>query len=312
MKTLNAVLSLFCVALALAVPSWGATAIGHTTLSAAITSTSTTTVVVASATGITANSTALFIDSEYMSVNAVNGTTLSVTRQGRSSTHASGALVWFAVPNAFKTVTPAGYPAGSCSRTTELYLPWINVASGVISDCLGGVWMNGVTGNLANTKFRVLAPDTGGTAYLSIDTNGETLSATSMYCTEIDLPANKLLTGLGVLNGTTVGTNNHLVVLYDASGKLLANSATAGVLAASASTYQNIAFTSTYFAVGPAQYFGCIQLNGTTATVRMIVAGTQDTYLTGAITGQTFGTIPATITAPASFTTIVGPYLYAY
>jgi hypothetical protein len=133
-----------------------------------------------------------------------------------------------------------------------------------------------------------------------------------MYCSEIDLPANKLVTGLGVLNGTTVGTDNHLVALYDATGNLIANSAVAGVVAASASTYQTIAFTTSYYLVGPAQYFGCLQTNGTTATVRMIVTGTQDTFLTKGVTSITFGTIPATITVPTTFTTAVGPYLEWY
>lgn len=311
MKKLSFALSLF-VALALALPAWGATVISRTTLSAAISSTSTNTVVVASATGITANVTALFIDAEYMTVNSVNGTTLSVTRQGRATTHASGALVWLGPPIAFKAAVPPGFPAGSCSRTTELYLPYVNVVDGTISDCLGGVWVNGVTSPLQNTQFRVWDENPGYVVYTAINTNGTTLGATTMYCSEVDLPANKLVTGIGILNGTTVGTDNHLVALYDASGNLLANSATAGALAAGASVFQNFNFTANYFAVGPATYFGCMQTNGTTATVRMLTTGQQDTLLTKGVTGQTFGTVPATFTAPTTFTTAVGPYLYLY
>lgn len=310
MKRLNALLC-FVVALVFVVSSDAATTLSRTTLSAAVSSTSNTIVVVASATGITATVTALYVDSEYMTVNAVNGTTLSVTRQGRGETHLSGATVWFGPPAAFKTAQPAGFPAGSCNRATELFLPWINVASGVISDCLGGVWVQGVTAPLQNTPFRMLAPNSGGTVYTSLGGTGTAPVSGTLFCTEIDLPFNKLLTGIGILNGTVVGTDNHLVMLYDASGNLLANSATAGVLAASASAYQNISFTSTYFAVGPATYFGCAQSNGTTATIRMITAGTQDTFLTKSIAGV-FGTVPATIVVPTTFTTAVGPYEFAF
>jgi hypothetical protein len=312
MKKQSVVLSLLLVACAFCLPAYSQTPIGNTTLSAAVATTSARTIVVASATNITANNTMLFVDGEAMSVNAVNGTTLSVGRgepSTRTSTHASGALVWFGPFIAFQRANPAGFPAGSCTRTAQLYLPYINIDTGQISDCLGGVWVNGNGNPLQEFQFQ--APNTGGTAYTALNTNGTTLVAGTFYCNEIDLDANTWITGLGVLNGTTVGTDNHLVALYDASGNLLANSAAAGVLAASASTYQQIAFTSKYFAVGPARFFGCMQSNGTAATVRMIVTGTQDTYLTKSFAGS-FGTIPATFTAPTTFTTAVGPYLYVY
>lgn len=289
------------------------TLVPMTTLGAAITSKSTTFINVASSTGMTAGVTFLYVDGEFMFVNAVlsNGN-LQVQRGAAAGTdgtlHNSGALVFNGPATAFQAFDPTG----SCTRANVLYLPWINPKSGNFSDCLGGQWVTGDSWPLQVTAFRVLAPNSGGTAYTALNTNGTTLAATTMYCSEIDLPYNKYLTGIGVMNGTTVGTDNHLVALYDASGNLLANSAVAGVLAANASTYQNIAFTKTFFAVGPAQYFGCVQTNGTTATIRMLVTGTQDTYLTKGVTGQTFGTIPATITVPTTFTTAVGPYLLLY
>ena len=294
------------------------TIIPKTTLSAAVSSTSTTNITVTSTTGMTAGTTMLYVDGEAMFVNAVfSSTNLQVGRgynSTRATTHLSGALVWNAPPFAFQFSNPSGYPSGSCTRANQLYLPFIDVNNAVISDCLGGVWVNGDTWPAAVTAFRVLAPNPGAVAYtgLGVGGVGTTLAATTMYCTEIDLPFNKLLTGIGILNGATVGTDNHLVALYDASGNLLANSATAGVLAAGASAYQNISFTSTFFAVGPATYFGCMQTNGTTALVRMLPAGIQDNYLTKGVTGQTFGTIPATITVPTTFTTAVGPYLYVF
>lgn len=318
MKKLFATLS-FVLALALALPAFGQTILTHTTLAAAVSSSSTTTMQLTSATGVTAGSTVLFIadtgnTGEAVFVNSVNGNYVGVTRGyqtlGGAATHASGALVFLGPPFAFFSTQPRG----SCTRSQILYLPAIAFGqqgtATSISDCVGGTWVNGTTSGA--TPWRIPQPETGAVLTTGINGSGTTLAATTMYCTEVDLPFNKLVTGLGVLNGTTIGTDNHLVALYDATGNLIANSAVAGVLAASASTYQDIAFTTSYYLVGPAQYFGCLQTNGTTATVRMLVTNWQDQRLTKGVTAQTFGTVPATITVPTTFTTVVGPYWEFY
>lgn len=270
----------------------------------------------------------LYVDRELMQVKAVSGTTVTVIRGvgGTSApSHLSGAVV-FIVPsaaigvwsgNGFEaSVQGPSAPQGSCTRTSELYLPRIHFSSGTISDCIGSQWVNGdasQTTRVATSSIgSMMLPNPGGTVYTSLNSTGTTLAATTMYCTELDFPFSKYVTGLAVLNGTTVGTDNHLVALYDNTGNLLANSATAGVLAATASEYQKISFTAPYYVVGPASYFGCMQTNGTTATVRMLVTQVQDTYLTVGVTGQTFGTIPATIAAPTAFHTAVGPYFAAF
>lgn len=338
----NRILSLATLAFVFGLASlgFGQTMLVNTTLSAAVpaslSSTLTTgnpqAVVVASATGISAPTpntgntygaatseaqSYLYVDRELMQVKAVSGTTITVIRgvDGTSGTsHLSGAVV-FVVPAQFifgsgEGAQAAGpsVPAGSCTRTSEVYLPRIAFGSGVISDCLNGQWVNGDASQTTRVHSKVLyAPQPGGTVYTSLNSSGTTLVAGTFYCTEIQLPYSKLLTGLAVLNGTTVGTDNHLVALYDAGMNLLANSAIAGVLAATASNYQQISFTTPYYAVGPGQYFGCVQSNGTTATIRMLVTQVQDQYLTTSKTGV-FGTIPATITAPTTFTTAVGPY----
>jgi hypothetical protein len=262
----------------------------------------------------------LYVDRELMQVKAVSGTTILVIR-GVSGTyapsHASGAVVIIVPAAVFGSWSGGGadsgpqgpsFPQGSCTRTNELYLPRIQFSSGSISDCLGGQWINGDAAQTTRIHSKVLyAPQPGAVLYTGINTTGTATVAGTLFCTEIQLPYSKLLTGLAVLNGTTVGTDNHLVALYDSGGNLLANSAVAGVLAATASNYQQISFTAPYYAVGPAQYFGCVQSNGTTATVRMLVTQVQDQYLTKSVAG-TFGTVPATITAPTTFTTAVGPY----
>lgn len=285
-------------------------ALPQTTLAAAITSEVSQTVVVTSASGMTAGTTLLVVDRESMLVNAINGTILTVQRgaaQSKTSKHLNSAVVFNGPAKYFKT-GPIDL-TGACTRSEIPALPRINTQTGTVSDCLAGFWVNGIFSQ--GTWFGLPIPNTGGTAYTSINTNGTTLSATTQYCTEAFLPLNKNLTGIAVLNGTTVGTDKHLVALYDANGVLLANSATAGVTSATASGYQKIPFTALYQAVGPARYFACVQTNGTTDTVRMIVTGAQDTFLTKGVTGQTFGTLAA-FTAPTTFTTAVGPYVQLY
>lgn len=296
-----------------------------TTLSTALTTTNGQSMVVASATPnsttsqnfavgtATASNTYAFIDQELVAIRSVSGTTIGIIRgQGgtNSATHASGALVWSAQPDFFRARPPSEVKGGSCTRSTELVLPYINVNAGAISDCLGGVWVNGVTNRLP--QYRLMFPDPGGTAYTSINTSGTATIATEVYCTEVNLPYNKLLTGIAILAGTANSTDKHYVTLYDSAGNALANSALAGATGnTTASAYQAYALTSTFFAVGPAQYFGCFQSNGTTDTVRMLVTGVNDNFLTKGQTGATFGTVPA-LTVPTAFTTAVGPYLYVY
>ena len=291
-----------------------------TTLSTAVTSTSTSTVTVGSSTGITANSTVIYVadtgnSGEAMFVNAVSGTTLSVQRGyqtlGKARTHLSGALVFVGPPNAFGTIQPSG----SCTRTSIMYLPDIAlgvVGTGtVISDCIGGEWVNGIGTNQIAQWYRVYLPNPGATAYTSINTNGTTLVAGTTYCSEVQVPYSKYATGLAVLNGTSAATDLHIVALYDATGNLIANSALAGAVASGASTYQTYAFTTPYYVVGPAKYYACVQSNGTSATIRMLLTSVQDGVTTYSHTGS-FGTLINPITVPTTFNSAVGPYFQLY
>jgi hypothetical protein len=304
------------------VPASGQTILSTTTLASAVTSTSATSIQLTSSAGVTATSTALFIadtasSGELVFVNTVSGSGgyVGVTRGyqtlGKARTHASGTLVFIGPPQAFGTIAPSG----SCTRASTLYLPAITVGEygqgTQISDCVGGIWVQGLGINSYGPFLTVYQPNPGAVAYTSINTNGTTLSATTMYCSEIDVQGSKYVTGLADLLGSTGGTDKHLVVLYDATGNLIANSAVAGQTAGTASTYEQIPFTSKYYLVGPAKYYACLQTNGTTATVRMLITSVQDGVTTKGIT-DVFGTIPATIVVPTTFTTAVGPYWQLY
>jgi hypothetical protein len=264
----------------------------------------------------------LFVDRELMQVRGVSGTQITVIRgvgQTAGASHASGAAV-IVVPAAAASLwssgsygAPPAVPQGSCTRASEPFLPRVQFLSGIISDCLGGQWVNGdILQTTRTTNFQLQFPVTGATAYTSAGTS-TAKAANTMYCTEIDMPYSKLIKGLAVLNGATATTDKFLIALYDSGGNLLANSATAGTTASGASSYQKRDFTTPYFVVGPGQYFACAQGDsGTTATLNLLATGTSDFVLTQSYGSQTFGTVPTTITVPTSFTTLKGPLFFLY
>lgn len=342
-KTLT--IALVSLALALCVPSgaFAQTLVTYTTLSTALGGPSDvpgagsgqpSCFAVASTTGITAPTvsnptspsaataaTVLYFDREAVDVTSVSGTTVCGVR-GVDSTaargHASGAIVAI-IPAYLDTYSgsPWGYspavPSGSCTRSKELILPRIQFVSGIVSDCLNGQWVNGDVFGTTRPMPPLMSPPIGATVQTAIDTNGQAIGATTdEACTQVFLPSSKYLTGLALLNGTTVGTNKWLYILRDAAGIPLANTAVAGVLTAGASTYQQIAFTAPFFAVGPAIYYACLQGNGTTDTYRAALTGANNGLYAGYVTGQTFGTIVNPIAVPTTFTSAQGGYWEFY
>lgn len=143
-----------------------------------------------------------------------------------------------------------------------------------------------------------------GTAALTAAGTSSVHVAGTMNISEIYVPSWNIWKGLAVLNGTVVGTDNMLVALYNSSGALVANSAVAGTLSASASTFQSRDFLFPAL-LAPGRYFCGVQCNGTTATSNKFVAANGVNVLTTTVAG-TFGTVPATITPPTTFTTAVG------
>ena len=151
----------------------------------------------------------------------------------------------------------------------------------------------------------------GSLALTSYETNGVAQVAGTMHLTEIYVPYIQTWTGIGVLNGTTVGTHNLLVALYGSNGALLANSAVAGEVSAGANVFQNVAFTAPITLL-PGRYFLGNQFSGTTPTPRHLLAANGSNVATGTQAG-TFGTVPATLTTvPVTFTTAVGTISQLY
>jgi hypothetical protein len=301
--------------------AFGQTILTNTTLSASATS-SAQVIAVTSATNINApnatdstKNTFLVVDAELISVKAVSGTQITVIRgvggtAGRA--HASGAVVL--VEPAYLTTGFQIPKTGSCTRTNELALPIIGVSASraVISDCLGGQWVNGdATQTTRAVNYEFLSPNTGAQASTSVFGTNSTTVQYDTYCTEVDLPYSKLLTGAGVHIGTTGGTDLWVLSLYDSGGNLIANSAVAGATVGTGYAYQQSAFTSKYYAVGPAQYFACITTNGTTATLDTVTTAKGDHVLTKSYTGTALAP-PATLSPPTAFVNVAGPYAYLY
>lgn len=138
-----------------------------------------------------------------------------------------------------------------------------------------------------------------------------TASATTLYLSQIFIPANAVLTGIAVNNAATVGTNKYVVALFNASGIPVANSALAGVTTSGASAFQSVPFTATYSVTGPAVYWIGLYVNGATDTFYSIPAVGAANGLAGSVAGQTFGTVTSVV-LPTTFTAGLGPVAFTY
>ena len=165
-------------------------------------------------------------------------------------------------------------------------------------------------GIVGTTPFQIPTVDVGSVAYASQGSAVSHVNGT-IYVASVFLPANKTLTGVGVLNAGTVGTSKMIVGLYASTGgAVLVNSALAGATSSGANAFQQIAFTATYAAVGPAMYYIAVQADSATDNIRCIAVSTFLGVLTKSTAG-TFGTI-GSLTVPTTFTADVGPIAYLY
>lgn len=125
-------------------PEAQATALTSTTLAAVVSTADATTVTLTSGTGVTANTTVLYIDREMLRVQtAVGGstTTWNVVRgfDGTVATaHMNAARVWLGVRERFYRADVVDRTP--CTANNELYFPHINAVTGQIAECEGGFW----------------------------------------------------------------------------------------------------------------------------------------------------------------------------
>lgn len=221
-------------------------------------------------------------------LNTVNNNDTGILRgfTARGCTADLGANALAAIGNSFVTLTD--------------YVSFPNAGTGLRPS----INNNYITGRKKYSTAPIGVTAYGATGADVVHVNG------SLYEAEIFIPRNMILTGIGLLNGTLVGTNSLIVALYNNIGILVANSALAGVASAGANSFQQIPFTAAYTAFGPGSYYIAIQSNGGVDTIRCIAANTFidcDCQIDAGV----FGTLP-NISPPASFAANTGPFAYVY
>lgn len=138
----RSVVALLALLILTAVPAYAQTATTSTTLSNAIADTSSTVVVVASATNVDVGG-MLYVDREALDVTAVSGTTVTVKRGAggtKVSLHPASSPVWVGAKAQKASVFKSTQVAfGTCTRANEAFLPQVNIQTGQIFDCPTGV-----------------------------------------------------------------------------------------------------------------------------------------------------------------------------
>jgi hypothetical protein len=148
----------------------------------------------------------------------------------------------------------------------------------------------------------------GSVAYASIGTN-TTDVAGQLWITDIIVPAPMVCSTIGFLQGGTATTDNMLVAIFDAGGNRLGTSALAGVVLSGANTFQEQALLAPV-QLYPNRYYVAVQGNGTAAgAIQTIPTATFVGVLAGSLAGA-FGTVPANIVVPTTFTAGKGPVVY--
>ncbi len=164
----------------------------------------------------------------------------------------------------------------------------------------------------------------GSVALASVGTN--TTDIIQLWVTDLGVPYNRVLSNISILAGGTATTDNWLAAIYDSYGRLIASTAMAGQVLSGANTWQTQAIALVYPAsgltsvaagaaatsvqlYGPQQYFVAVQGSGTTAGALQTVPAPYQ-ICAGVIAAGTFGTIPATITVPTTFTAAKAPIVY--
>lgn len=184
---------------------------------------------------------------------------------------------------------------------TELYVCRVR-ASGSAS------WMSaGASGG----PTRVFAPP--GIASAAADTlavQGDDVASVvgTLYIIEMPLPYRKSVTGIGVLNGTIVGTDNIKANIYDADGTFIVGSP--ATLGSGPDAFQELPLTAATV-LQPGLYWVGVECNGTTHDMqRYAEAGVE--ALTKAETGHTFGDNSDITAVPTAFVDAAGPIVYLY
>jgi hypothetical protein len=172
--------------------------------------------------------------------------------------------------------------------------------------------------SVQGAKLKLTNIPIGSVALASIGTN--TTDIIQLWVTDIFVPVNRLITTIGVLQGGTATTDNILAAIYDASGNLLCSTPLAGTVLSGANTFLELTISrnaaggaiTSFQMYGPAQYYIAVQGSGTTAGAIQTIPAPYLDVCAGAVAAGTFGTLPAKITVPVTFTAAKAPIVYVY
>lgn len=132
-----------------------------------------------------------------------------------------------------------------------------------------------------------------------------TPAVTETYLASVFVPANTLVSGIAILNGSAVA-GNIKVALADGAGNILG--ASASTEASGTAAYQKVPLAAPVQVKGPGRYFVILQSDNTSYRFRSIPIGIAPA---GKLTSQVYGTI-VTLTPPAAFTASLGPVASIY
>jgi len=144
-----------------------------------------------------------------------------------------------------------------------------------------------------------------GTVALSAYGTDAASTADTWYWSEGYNPAERLVTNILMLNGTTVGTDKAIYAVWNSAGTPVGWTALAGVLCATGDIFQGIAAV-TPFTLPAGQIWSGFVVNGTNTAHQTIATATYPNY-TGTTAG-TFGAAVPSITPTTTTTAGVGPF----
>lgn len=149
----------------------------------------------------------------------------------------------------------------------------------------------------------------GSVAYASVGTNTTDIAG-QLWLTDVIAPNDYVCTSIGFLQGGTATTDNVLVAIFDGGGNRLATSNLAGVTLATANTFAERTLLTPVQLKAGGKYYVALQGNGTAAGAIQTIPTLTFVGVNAGVLAGAFGTVPANIVVPQTFTAGSGPFVY--
>lgn len=149
----------------------------------------------------------------------------------------------------------------------------------------------------------------GSVAYASVGTNTTDISG-QLWLTDVIAPYDYTCSIIGFLQGGTATTDNVLAAIFDGGGNRLATSALAGVTLSGANTFAERTLLTPVQLKAGGKYYVAVQGNGTAAGAIQTIPTLTFVGVNAGVLSGAFGTVPAQIVVPQTFTAGSGPFVY--